>query len=70
MSSFTNADAFQLWAIGLCVAVMLVGLTLGAICAYLWKRRPEKLDPLRESRVEMRLSKLAELAELQAGKSV
>jgi hypothetical protein len=67
MSSFTNADAFQLWAIGLCVAVMLVGLSLGAICAYLWRRRPEKIDPLQQCRVDERLSQLAETTTVQPG---
>lgn len=67
MSSFTNADAFQLWAIGLCVAVTLVGISLGAIIAFLWKRRPEKLDALRQSQLETRLSELADTA--QPGKS-
>ncbi len=67
MSSLTNAQAFQLWAIGLWIATMLVVLSLGAIVAYLWHRRPEKLDPLRQRKLERRLSKLAETTTLQPG---
>jgi hypothetical protein len=67
MSSLSNAHAFQLWAIGLWIATMLVVLSLGAICAYLWNRRPEKVDPLRQRKLERRLSKLAETTTLHAG---
>ncbi|HUK43333.1 MAG TPA: hypothetical protein VLW48_02705 [Candidatus Bathyarchaeia archaeon] len=70
MSSFTNADAIQLWTIGLCVALMLVGLSLGAIVAYIWKYRPEKVDPVRQTRMEIRLSQLAETATFQPEKSI
>jgi hypothetical protein len=66
MSSFTNAIPFQMWAIGLCLALTLAGLSLGGICAYLWKRRPAKLDRLRASRVEMRLSQLANDSAVQS----
>jgi cytochrome c-type biogenesis protein CcmH/NrfG len=70
MNSFTNAETFRLSIIGLSVAVTLVGLSLGAICAYIWTRMPEKQDPLRRSRVETRLSQLADTPHAQSGKSI
>jgi len=70
MSSFTNADALQLWVIVMGVAVTIAGLSLGAIVAYLWKHRPDKKDPLRQTKVQMRLSELADAANLHPRDSV
>jgi len=69
MSSFTSPDV-QVWAILLCIAVSLVGLSLGAILAYVWKHRSERQDPHRQHKVEERLSQLAETATLRPGKSI
>jgi hypothetical protein len=62
MGSFTNADAFRLWTLALFLAVVLVVLSVVAICIFLWRNRPEGKDSLRLSRVEKRLSELAEAA--------
>ncbi len=62
-------SAFQLWTLGLCFAVVLVVLSVVAICIFVWRNRPEGEDSLRLSRVEKRLSELAEAAPVQHTKS-
>jgi hypothetical protein len=70
MSANTNADFIQLWIVGLCVAMTLAGLSLGAIVAFVWKRRQERPDPLRQGKVEERLSHLADSVPLRSGKPI
>jgi hypothetical protein len=60
MSSFTNANGFQLWTIGLSIAVTLVFVSLAAFLVFIFKSRPLKVDPLRQHKTEERLSELAE----------
>jgi len=62
MSSNNFADAFQLWTIGLCVALTLVALSLTAILFLIWRRRAPKPDATTDYRVEQRLTEIAELA--------
>jgi len=69
MSSSNFADAFQLWTIGLCVALTLVALSLTAILFLIWRRRPSKPDPIEHYRVTQRLTEIAELPHAQPQRS-
>ncbi|HTV64781.1 MAG TPA: hypothetical protein VMD98_04205 [Bryocella sp.] len=62
MSFFSNANAFQFWAIGLCMAVTVVALSLAAIFVFVAKNRPAKIDPLLRHKTEERLSELTHAA--------
>jgi hypothetical protein len=62
VSLFTDANAFQLWTIGLCVAVTVVALSLAAIFVYIAKNRPTKIDPQLQLKMEERLSELTHAA--------
>jgi hypothetical protein len=60
MSSNNFADTFQLWTLGLCVALTLVAFSLTAILFLVWRRRPSKPDPNTHYRLEQRLTEIAE----------
>ena len=68
MTSFSNSSAIQLWTIGLCVAVTLVGVSLAAFFVYLSKQRSARKevpeDPQLQSLIAKRLSQLAETSTL------
>ncbi len=64
MNWFTNASAVQLWTIGLCVAVTLVGASLAAIYVYMRKYRP--IEPPDEFRRQRTLERMAQLTEITA----
>jgi hypothetical protein len=69
MNWLTNSSAVQLWTIGLCIAVTLIGISLAAIFVFLWREPPEEEDPLRQSRVEERLTELAKITTPPSRKS-
>jgi len=68
MSSFSNGG-FQLWTIGLCVALMLVAFSAVAIFIFMWGNQPYKEDPHRRDAVEKRLSELAEVTRQRQARS-
>jgi hypothetical protein len=61
------AESFQLWTLGLCMAVSVVILTLTAVCWMWWKRRstgdndmPESdIDPVQRGKIHDRLAELS-----------
>jgi hypothetical protein len=69
MNSLINANAFQLWSLGLSIAVALVCVSLAAFLIYIVKNRPMKEDPLLQHKMEERLSELAQTAGTQSARS-
>jgi len=60
MNLLTNANAIQLWTVGLFVAVMFGIFALTAVFILAWKQRPEKRDVAEECKLRERLSQIAE----------
>ena len=60
------AESFQLWTVGLCMAVSVVILTLTAVCWMWWKRRSagendmqdSDIDPVQRGKIHDRLAQL------------
>ena len=64
MEQMTNAEAFQFWVVGFCIAVTVVILTVTALWVT-WKRQPgrdepPKDDPARQVKINQRLAQLAQ----------
>lgn len=65
MEPMTNAEAFQYWVVGFCIAVSVVILTVTALW-FTWKRRPagkqrrQELDPIQPCNLQQRLAQLAQ----------
>ena len=60
------AESFQLWTLGLCMAVSVVIITLTGVCWMWWKRRtvgendmPDSdIDPVQQVKIHDRLAQL------------
>ena len=65
MEQMTNAEAFQFWVVGLCIAVSVVILTVTALW-FTWKRRPanhrrrQEVDTVQPCNLQERLAQLTQ----------